>query len=75
MTFIEAKEKLHGYIDQLDEQKVIEILSLFESDEKKDHQFYNEAVLAMLRERRLVHVRNSKLMQPLNITMQSSWTW
>ena len=51
MTFIEAKEKLHNYIEQADEQKVMDMLSLFEPETKTSGYIYSETTLNMLRER------------------------
>jgi hypothetical protein len=52
MTYIEAKEKLHDYIEHADEQKIMDMLSLFEPEAKTSGYVYSEATLNMLRVRR-----------------------
>ncbi len=51
MNYTKAKEKLHSYIDQAGEDKIIELLSFLETSGTGDDVFYGDATLNVLRER------------------------
>lgn len=51
MTIEVAKEKLHGLIENADEKKIFELLSLFEGEAEGKGYVYDEETLNMLRER------------------------
>ena len=51
MTVSKAREKLHDLVDQADEGKIFDLLSLFEQNEAKGTNLYDEATLNMLKER------------------------
>ena len=51
MTIAAAKEKLHDIIDHADDQKVFDLLSLFDQKTVSSGYQYEEATIAMLHER------------------------
>ena len=51
MTLAIAKEKLHDFIEHADEEKIFELLSLFEKNSKGTGYVYDEPTLKMLRQR------------------------
>ena len=50
MTYIEAKKKLHDYIEHASEEEVMELMSLVE-EERSGEYVYAAATLAMLNQR------------------------
>lgn len=50
MTYIEAKKKLHDYIEHASEEEVMELMSLVE-EERSGEYVYDVATLAMLNQR------------------------
>lgn len=50
MTYIEAKKKLHDYIEHASEEEVMELMSLVE-EERSGEYVYDAATLAMLNQR------------------------
>lgn len=50
MTYIEAKKKLHDYIEHATEEEVMEMMSLVEEDRSGEYK-YDNATLAMLNQR------------------------
>lgn len=53
MTYMEAKEKLHNYIEHADEKKIMDMLSLFEDtiESKGSGSFYDDITINILKER------------------------
>ena len=51
MTIAAAKEKLHDLIEHADEEKIFDLLSLFEESTGGKNYTYDEETLNMLRER------------------------
>ena len=51
MTISAAKEKLHSFIDNADEQKIFVMLSFFDNDSNETRYNYSEETLNILRER------------------------
>jgi len=50
MTYIEAKKKLHDYIEHASEAEVMEMMSLVEEDRSSEY-VYDKATLAMFNKR------------------------
>jgi len=50
---MEAKEKLHNYIEHADEKKIMDMLSLFEDtiESKGSGSFYDDITINILKER------------------------
>lgn len=70
MTFIEAKEKLHNYIEQADEKKIMEMLSLLEPQAQSDDMLYDDATLNMLRERSQAYLSGNSATYSLEESME-----
>jgi len=51
MTIAAAKEKLHDIIDHADDQKVFDLLPLFDQKTVSSGYQYEEATIAMLRKK------------------------
>ncbi len=51
MTYIEAKKKLHDYIEHASEAEVMEMMSLVEPRGNSAAYVYDDATIAMLNER------------------------
>ena len=70
MTIAAAKARLHEYIDHADEQKVMEILSLFENDKDKSSYVYDEETLNMLRERSEAYLSGKSSIHTIQESME-----
>lgn len=71
MTYIEAKQKLHDYIEHASEEEVMEMISWVEPAKDNSIPYiYDEATLAMLNERSEEYLSGKEPAYPYEESMQ-----
>jgi hypothetical protein len=70
MTYIEAKKKLHDYIEHASEEEVMEMATLVETEKTNSRYVFDEESLNMLRERSAEYKAGKAVTYSLEEAMQ-----
>lgn len=70
MTYIEAKKKLHDYIEHASEEEVMEMMSLVETEKSNSDYVFDEESLNILRERSAAYKSGKAITYSLEEAMQ-----